>query len=403
MNFVFVSPHFPDSYYLFCQGLKTRNVNVLGLGDTPYVCLREEVKNSLTEYYYVSDMEDYDQMLRAVAYFTFRYGKIDWIESNNEHWLSTDAKLRKDFNISHGISTDQLHDYQSKEEMKKYYKKADVPCARYCILKDIDYVKSFINKVGYPIVIKPDKGVGASKTYKICNEEQLNLFYQMDINEKMIIEEYVNGDICSFDGITNSKNEILFCTSHMYGSPLMDVVNDKEEVSCYSKINVPVQLLDMGKRVVKSFDTKCRFFHFEFFILKEDHTYLGKKGDYVGLEVNMRAPGGFIPDLINFANDFNIFDLWAEMIVSDTFSSEDTKKYSSGFAGRWKETEYAYTIEELKEKYDENILNIIELPDLFKDAMGDEVIIARFTTEKEMMEFIKLAQKHKEKNDIIEM
>ena len=27
---------------------------------------------------------DYDEMYRAVAYFAFRYGKIDWLESNNE-------------------------------------------------------------------------------------------------------------------------------------------------------------------------------------------------------------------------------------------------------------------------------------------------------------------------------
>lgn len=148
---------------------------------------------------------------------------------------------------------------------------------------------------------------------------------------------------------------------------------------------------------MESFGAASRFFHFEFFILKEDHAYLGKKNDYVGLEVNMRAPGGFIPDLINFANDFNIFDLWAEMIVSDSFKNENIKKYSSGFAGRWKQTEYAFSIKELKDKYSENILNIIELPELFKDAMGDEVIIARFTTEEEMMNFINIAQKHKEK------
>lgn len=205
------------------------------------------MKNALNEYYYVSDMEDYEQMLRAVAYFTFRYGKIDWIESNNEHWLFTEAKLRKDFNILNGITLDKLHEYQSKEEMKKYYKKANVPYARYCILKNLDNVKEFVSEVGYPIVIKPDKGVGASFTYKICNEEELSEFFKLDIKEKMIVEEYVNGNICSFDGITNSKNEILFCTAHMYGSPLMDVVNDKEEVSCYSKINVCEKLLAMGK------------------------------------------------------------------------------------------------------------------------------------------------------------
>ena len=395
MNFIFVSPQFPDSYYLFCEGLKKRNVNVLGIGDTPHNQLSQQVINSLTEYYYVTNLEDYEQMLRAVAFFTFKYGKIDWIESNNEYWLYQDALLRKDFNIKHGFSLQQLNDYQSKEKMKEFYYKANVPCARYCMVKDFNTILKFVEEVGYPIVIKPNKGVGACQTYKIENEEQLKQYGTYDL-KNMIAEEYVNGDICSFDGITNSKNEILFCTSHMYGTPLMDVVNDKSEVSCYSRIKIPEKLMDIGKRVVKAFDTTSRFFHFEFFILKEDHDNLGKKGDYVGLEVNMRPPGGFIPDLINYAYDFNIFDLWAEMIIDDTFIVNKQKVYSTGFAGRWLNKEYAYSIEELQGKYGAHILFVIHLPDALKDAMGDYVIGVRFGSEKETKQFIKNAQKQKE-------
>ncbi|MCD7829947.1 MAG: carbamoylphosphate synthase large subunit, partial [Clostridiales bacterium] len=90
MNFVFVSPQFPDCYRHFCQRLKGNGVNVLGIGDCPYALLHPELKASLTEYYKVDTMEDYDQMLRAVAYFTFRYGKIDYLESNNEYWMEQD-------------------------------------------------------------------------------------------------------------------------------------------------------------------------------------------------------------------------------------------------------------------------------------------------------------------------
>ena len=84
MNFVFVSPQFPASYWNFCDRLKQRGVTVLGLSDAPYDSLSDQVKNSLTEYYRVDNMEDYDQMVRAMGYFTHKYGKIDWLESNNE-------------------------------------------------------------------------------------------------------------------------------------------------------------------------------------------------------------------------------------------------------------------------------------------------------------------------------
>ena len=83
MNFVFISPHFPTNYWNFVQRLHQNGVNVLGIGDCPYEQLRWELRDSLTEYYRVDNMENYDEMLRAMGYFTFRYGKIDWVESNN--------------------------------------------------------------------------------------------------------------------------------------------------------------------------------------------------------------------------------------------------------------------------------------------------------------------------------
>ena len=119
MNFIFISPQFPHTYWEFCNRLKQNGVNVLGIADAPYDSLRQELKDSLTEYYRVDNMEDYDQMFRAVAFLSFKYGKIDWIESNNEYWLEQDARLRTDFHVTTGIQADQIRSIKEKSEMKK--------------------------------------------------------------------------------------------------------------------------------------------------------------------------------------------------------------------------------------------------------------------------------------------
>lgn len=36
-------------------------------------------------------MENYDEVYGAVGYFIWHYGRIDWLESNNEYWLEQDA------------------------------------------------------------------------------------------------------------------------------------------------------------------------------------------------------------------------------------------------------------------------------------------------------------------------
>ncbi|MDY4175299.1 MAG: hypothetical protein SOY07_08430 [Bacteroidales bacterium] len=84
MNLIFISPQFPHTYWEFCNRLKQNGVTVLGIAYAPYDSLSKELKESLTEYYRVDNMEDYSQMFKAVAFFSFKYGKIDWIESNNE-------------------------------------------------------------------------------------------------------------------------------------------------------------------------------------------------------------------------------------------------------------------------------------------------------------------------------
>ena len=90
-NFIFISPNFPTNYWQFCKELKNNGMNVLGIGDQPYDELSPNLKDSLNEYYKVSSLENYEEVYRAVAFFIFKHGRIDWLESNNEYWLERDA------------------------------------------------------------------------------------------------------------------------------------------------------------------------------------------------------------------------------------------------------------------------------------------------------------------------
>ena len=149
-NFIFISPNFPTNYYKFCRELKNNGFNVLGIGDCPYNELPENVKNSVREYYWVTNLENYDEVYRAVAYFTFIYGKIDYIESNNEYWLERDAMLRTAFNIKTGFQQSAVRKIKYKSVMKKYYAKAGIKTARHCIVKTLKNCLKFIETVGYP-------------------------------------------------------------------------------------------------------------------------------------------------------------------------------------------------------------------------------------------------------------
>ena len=74
----------------------------------------------------MNNLENYDEVYRAVAFLTFKYGRIDWIESNNEYWLAQDARLRTDYRIGSGIQLDEIDAIKEKSEMKKYYNKGGI-------------------------------------------------------------------------------------------------------------------------------------------------------------------------------------------------------------------------------------------------------------------------------------
>ena len=130
-NFIFISPNFPENYKYFCRELKNNGINVLGIGDCPYDALDGVLRASLNEYYYVSSLENYDEVYRAVAFFAFKYGEIDFIESNNEYWIERDACLRTAFNVKTGFMKKDVKKIKFKSQMKKYFQKAGVKTARY--------------------------------------------------------------------------------------------------------------------------------------------------------------------------------------------------------------------------------------------------------------------------------
>ena len=287
MNFVFVSPHFPKSYWNFCDRLKKNGVNVLGLADVPYDDLSWELKNCLTEYYKVNNLEDYDEVVRAIGYFTHKYGKIDWIESNNEYWLELDAKVRRDFNISTGM-----------------------------------------------------------------------------------------------------KAEVIFGTSNEFPPSIMDIVNTKDHLAYHTVKDVSPILRDCGERVLKAFNARNRFFHLEFFRLTKAKEGLGEVGDIVALEVNMRAPGGYTPDMINYANSVDIYQIWADMVAfGKTYVDLNKQHYYAAYCARRDGKQYLHSEEEIWARYGDRLVMRERMPEILSGAMGNEMYTAKLDTKEELDEY----------------
>ena len=386
-NFIFISPNFPLTYWKFCAELKNNGMRVLGIGDSPYDDLTQELRSSLHEYYKVSSLENYDEVFKAVAFFSFKYGKIDWLESNNEYWLMRDAQLRTEFNITTGPKIHEMDKIKFKSAMKEYYHKAGLPTARYHLVEGYDDAIEFAHMVGYPVVVKPDNGVGANNTYKLRCDEDVAFFISTKDDNIYIMEEFVNGYVQTYDAIVDSKGQPLFESGNITPHSLMDIVNGNGDSVYYLVKDLPDNVRNAGLRTVESFGVKSRFIHLEFFILNEDQEGLGEKGDILGLEVNMRPAGGYTPEMYNYSQETDVYKIWADMVAFDSNTKPIGNHHFTGFYGRRDGKRYKLDDYEIELKYRDHIKMMGRIPDALSGAMANQMFVANFDTEEELHAF----------------
>ena len=392
MNFIFISPHFPHTYWQFCDRLKRNGLNVLGIGDAPYDSLEDPLKAALTEYYRVDSLEDYDQVYRAVAFFAFRYGKIDWIESMNEYWLEQDARLRTDFNVATGIRSDRIGFIKEKSLMKQLYLEAGIPTARQHRVSAREAGKAFIREVGYPVIVKPDVGVGATHTWKLENGADLDAFYDHLPAVPYVMEEFIEGEICSYDAILDSKCDPLFESMTVW-PPVMDIVNRDLDLMYYTCPEVPEALRKLGRKTVKTFGVDRRFVHLEFFRLTKARKGLGEVGDFAALEVNMRPAGGYTPDMMDFAHSTDVYQIYADMVAFDARKlPESPEHFYCVYASRKDGHVYAHTHEEIMSAYGKDMMMQEEMPPMNWPQMGRYMYTARLKTFGDARAFIQFVQ-----------
>ncbi len=367
MNVVFLSPHFPPNLYLYCKRLREQGATVLGIADAAYDALRPELRGALTEYYRVADLHDYDALVRALGWFTHRHGRIDRIDSLNEYWLETEARLRTDFNLP-GLNAATIGRVKRKSSMKRVFDRAGVPNAQGRVVRSANGARGFVAEVGYPLIAKPDVGVGAARTFRLQNDDDLEAFLAQRANLDYLLEEQLDGQLLSFDGLVDRSGDIVFSSSLVYGLPVLDAVHGADMWYYIDRAIAP-DLAELGERLVHAFDVRERPFHFEFFRLPD--------GQLAALEVNMRPPGGLTVDMWNWANDIDFYRAWAQVVVTGTSDVRTERPWYCVWAGRKTGKHYRLGHEAVLERWGSQMVHHERVDDVFAPAIGNYGYVMR--------------------------
>lgn len=382
MNVLFLSPHFPPQMHLFCAALRRHGLRALGMGAACPAELGPELGVALDDYAHAPAMEDYDALHRTTAWLISQHGRLDRVESLNEHWLAREARLREDFNIP-GPRPAELRGWQSKAQMAQVFAAAGIPHPRGAGVRSCAEAEPLVREVGFPLVVKPDVGMAARDARRVDDEPALRAALG-SAPIPWMVQQFVPGPMVSFDGLTDGAGRIVYCTAHENSDGCMQIAEGQLDLVYCSLRQIPKAMAELGRRAVQAFGLRERFFHFEM-LRRPD-------GELVALEMNVRPPGGFTTDMMNFGSDIDVYDLWARVQAGEDLSDfRFERRYFCAHVSRRDGRRYRRAHDEICARLGPTLVMERQMPPVLS-LMGDHVYLVRHAERAAVAEAARLIQ-----------
>jgi formate-dependent phosphoribosylglycinamide formyltransferase (GAR transformylase) len=327
MNVIFIEPFFPKNQREFVRALKEVGATVIGIGEYPKESMDSQLLDWMFDYIKVPSVCDEGAVADAVRFVQSKMW-VDRLEATVEAHIMPTAKVREHCTIP-GISVQTSFLCRDKPAMKEALRAADVPCAQSFGSGSSTEIVEFANHVGYPLIIKPRSGAGASGTSRVNNEDELLRALaeaHIDRGGEVAVEEFIEGHEAFYDTLTIGGHVVHEFISHYYPnvleamrtrwiSPQFIATNRIDEAETYNEVKA------MGRKVINALNITTSATHMEWFF--------GPKGLKFS-EIGCRPPGVRAWDLYAAANDMDIYHEWAMAIVHGKPSRQASRRYSAG-------------------------------------------------------------------------
>jgi carbamoylphosphate synthase large subunit len=326
MNIIFIEPSFPYNQKEFVRGLHQSGARVIGIGERPREYLPDDVKGWLSSYVQVQSVVHEPSLLRAVQDVQNKCW-VDRLEATIEAHIMAAAKVREATGIP-GTSLRTAYLCRDKPSMKEELRKAGIPCAQSTRADTPGHAREFAAKLGYPLIIKPPAGAGASGTWKVRSERELEqVIVESGLADgvAMAIEEFIEGhegflDTLTINGevrhefITHYYPNVLTAMRERWISPQM-ITTNRIEAPGYHEVR------KMARDVIRVLDIGTSATHMEWFS--------GPKGLKFS-EIGCRPPGVGQWDVYNAANEFDLYFEWACALTHGRPHQAPSRRYAAG-------------------------------------------------------------------------
>jgi len=326
MNVIFIEPSFPYNQREFVRGLHAAGANVIGIGERPAAHLSGELKHWLGDYVQVRSVVHEPSLIEAVKLVQSKLW-VDRLEATVEAHIMAAAAAREATGIP-GTSVKTAWLCRDKPAMKEALRNAGIPCAQSTRAETPADARDFAAAVGYPLIVKPPAGAGASGTYKVSDDEDLERVIResgLADGQEVAVEEFIEGhegfiDTLTIDGnvahefITHYYPNVLEAMRKRWISPQM-VATNRIDAEGYGEVR------ELTRKVIRILDIGTSATHMEWFF--------GPKGLKFS-EIGCRPPGVGQWDVYNAANEFDLYREWGSAIVRGAVEDRPSRRFAAG-------------------------------------------------------------------------
>lgn len=323
MNVLIISPGYPADMPEFSRGLAEAGARVFGVGDQHAGNLPELVRQSLSEYVQVSSLWDARKVITELQQ-QLKGQQLDRIECLWEPGVILAAELREHFGVA-GMNVEHARLFRDKEAMKVALDKAGIRTPRHVAVDSAAGCWAAVEKIGFPVILKPIDGAGSADTYRVGSREELRAVLPLLRHVPTIsIEEFIDGEEYTFDTITINGEIAYYNIAWYRPRPLIARSNEwiSPQVIALQDVDRP-DLADgvkMGFDVIKALKFETGFTHMEW--------YRKSDGEVVFGEIGGRPPGAHQVDQMKYACDFDVFKAWGQALTQGEILEPYHRRYN---------------------------------------------------------------------------
>ena len=328
MHVIFIAPHFPSNQRNFVRALKEIGCYVTGIIDSSIQYVDSEVKSYLDAYEEVPSVTSLEAVTQAVQRIQKRGPWVHYLEAAIEAHVLVAAQVRERCGIP-GLPYKVTELCRDKLLMKDYMRSHGFPVARDAGVDNAEQARKASKEIGYPLILKPRAGAGASATYKITNDQELERAIKEEHLEKgnryCTMEQFLTGHEGFYDTITVQGNVIFESISHYYPNVLtaMRTREISPQIAVTNRVNWDSygELRNFGRAAIKALGITTSATHMEWFFGNEGLKFS---------EIACRAPGVGVWDLFCAINEFDIYKMWAQGVTTGTTNIQPSRRFAGG-------------------------------------------------------------------------